>query len=281
MHSILFGLAVLLAFSLRWLIHFWPGKLHWQTALVFFTLPPLLLITTSAAIAWMGCGWMFGLPASMGSHFLAWIFLFWTTVCVVNLAWQTWQTLQAIKIHPLADWNGQKIRLLETDFPYSAQVGLWSPELVVSRGLLQLLNPEHIQAVLAHENAHLFYRDTWIFFWLGCLRRLTFWLPETENLWQELLWQRECRADRHGAQNCDPLLLAEALALVAQASVSNDLIPLAVPFHSQKDRLLARIDQLLTPSHFPKSNPLANRLGFLGLLAIAILPLILIPLHIK
>lgn len=281
MHSILFGLAVLLAFGLRWGIRFCPGKLHWQTALIFFTLPPLLLITTSAAIAWMGCGWMFGLPASMGSHLLAWIFLLWTTVCVVNLAWQTWQTLHAVKIHPLADWNGQKIRLLDTDFPYSAQVGLWSPELVVSQGLLQLLTPEQVDAVLAHENAHRFYRDTWTFFWLGCLRRLTFWLPETETLWQELLWQRECRADRHGAKNCDPLVLAEALATVAQSTLGQDPIPLAVPFHSQQNRLLSRIDQLLIPNHSPEFNPLANYLSFLGLLAIAILPLILTPLHIK
>jgi len=281
MHSILFGLAVLVAVGLRWGIRFWPGKLPWQTALIFFTLPPLLLITTSLAIAWMGCGWMFGLPASMGSHFLAWIFLLWAGVCVVNLAWQTWQTLQAVKIHPLADWNGQKIRLLDTAFPYSAQVGLWSPELVVSQGLLELLTPEQVDAVLAHENAHRFYRDTWTFFWLGCLRRLTFWLPETEALWQELLWQRECRADRHGAKNCDPLVLAEALALVAQSALGQAPIPLAVPFHSQNDRLLARIDQLLTPDNFRQSNFLSNCLCSLGLLAIAILPLILIPLHIK
>ncbi|AGF50392.1 slr0241 [Synechocystis sp. PCC 6803] len=281
MHSILFAIAVLIAFGLRWAIRCWPGGLSWSIALGFFALPPLLLITTSMAIAWMGCGWMFGFPASMGSHFLAWLFLLWTAVCVANLTWQTWQTLAAVKVHPLADWQGQKIRLLDTPFPYSAQVGLWSPELVVSQGLLKLLSPEQVNAVLAHENAHRFYRDTWTFFWLGCLRRLTFWLPETESLWQELLWQRECRADRHGAKNCDPLLLAEALALVSQNSIVANPIPLAVPFSGQQDRLLARIDHLLGFSITPDSHRLASWVGSFLLLVIAILPLILIPLHIK
>lgn len=63
MHSILFAIAVLIAFGLRWAIRCWPGGLSWSIALGFFALPPLLLITTSMAIAWMGCGWMFGFPA--------------------------------------------------------------------------------------------------------------------------------------------------------------------------------------------------------------------------
>ncbi|MBD2654153.1 M56 family metallopeptidase [Synechocystis sp. FACHB-383] len=281
MHSILFLMAVLIAFGLRWAIRYWPGKLDWPAALIFFALPPMLLISTSAAIAWMGCGWMFGLPVSMGSHLLAWIFLVWTGLSVLYLAGQTWQTLGAVQKYPISHWQGQKIRLLETDFPYSAQVGLWSPELVVSRGLLRLLTPEQIEAVLAHESAHLFYRDTWTFFCLGALRRLTFWLPETESLWQELLWQRECRADRHGANHCDPLVLAEALALVAQNAMVANPLPLGVPFAGQQDRLLARIDQLLSSPVAPSSHRFIAWGGSLLLLAIAVLPLILIPLHIK
>jgi hypothetical protein len=106
-------------------------------------------------------------------------------------------------------------------------------------------------------------------------------LPQTEALWQELLWQRECRADRKAAERCDPLVLAEALALVAQATITEDVMPLAVPFHRKGDRLLARIDQLLDFPQKTTSTPLEGYWTSFGFLAIAFLPLLFIPLHIK
>ena len=67
---------------------------------------------------------------------------------------------------------GKTARILETDFLYSAQIGFWQSELVVSQGLLKSLDSEHLNAVLAHEQAHVYYRDTFWFFWLGWLRTI-------------------------------------------------------------------------------------------------------------
>lgn len=281
MHGILFLLAMALAWGIRYGTKFWQGRLTWGAALTVFALPPLILISTSVAIVFMGCGQMFGVPARMGSHLLGWLFLLWTMVCFGILAWQTFKTVQSVQIHPQTSYQGQTLRLLTTEFPYSAQIGLWSPQLVVSQGLFNLLSPTHLTAVLAHENAHIFYRDTLTFFVLGSLRRLTVWLPQTEVLWQELLWQRECRADRKAAESCDPLVLAEALAIVAQTAIDQDPLPLAVPFHSQGDRLLARIDQLLALPPQVSSLPKNHYWVSFGFLAIAFLPLLFIPLHIK
>ncbi|MGA1622568.1 MAG: M56 family metallopeptidase [Synechocystis sp.] len=281
MHSVLFLLAVALAWGIRYGTKFWPGRLSWGAALAAFALPPLMLITTSGAIVVMGCGEMFGVPARMGSHLLAWLFLGWTTVCFLDLAWQTIKTLRSVQDQPQTCYQGQTMRLLATEFPYSAQIGLWSPELVVSQGLLHRLSPTHLAAVLAHENAHITYRDTLTFFVLGGLRRLTAWLPQTEALWQELLWQRECRADRKAAESCDPLVLAEALALVAQAAITEEVMPLAVPFHSQEARLLARIDQLLAPPSQVMATPLTRYWISFSVLAIALGPLLFIPWHSK
>lgn len=281
MHGILWILAIGVAWGIRYGAKFWQGRLSWSAALTAFALPPLILISTSLAIVFMGCGQMFGVPARMGSHLLAGLFLSWTLVCFVGLAWQTVRTLHLAQVHPQTHYQGQPIRLMETDFPYSAQIGLWSPELAVSRGLLNLLSPMHVAAVLAHENAHIVYRDTFTFFILGSLRRLTFWLPQTESLWQELLWQRECRADRKAAESCDPLVLAEALAIVAQTATHPNLMPLAVPFHTQGDRLVARIDQLLALPTKVETSPLTGYWVSFGFLAIALLPLLFIPLHIK
>jgi Zn-dependent protease with chaperone function len=281
MHGILFVLAVALAWGIRYSIKFWQGSLTWGAAITLFALPPLILISTSLAIALMGCGQMFGVPASMGSHLLGWLFLLWTTVSFGVLAWQTLKTVQAVQVHPQTIYQGQSVRLLATEFPYSAQIGLWSPKLVVSQGLLNLLAPTQLDAVLAHEQAHVFYRDTFTFFILGSLRKLTFWLPHTESLWQELLWQRECRADHKAVETCDPLVLAEALALVAQAAMAETIMPLAVPFHNPGDRLLDRIDQLLDIAPAVTTPPLTRYWTSFGLLTIAFLPLLFIPLHIK
>ncbi|MEY2985010.1 MAG: hypothetical protein RLZZ568_1627 [Cyanobacteriota bacterium] len=281
MHGILFILAIGLAWGIRYGTKLWTGRLSWGSALTAFAVPPLILISTSVAIVLMGCGQMFGVPARMGSHLLAWLFLGWTMVCCLGLAWQTIKTVRSVQNQPQIAYQGQLMRLLATEFPYSAQIGLWSPELVVSQGLFSLLSPTQLAAVLAHENAHITYRDTLTFFLLGSLRRLTFWLPQTEALWQELLWQRECRADRKAAESCDPLVLAEALALVAESAMMQAVMPLAVPFHTQGDRLLARINQLLDLPQRTTPPPLSRYWLSFRFLAIALVPLLFIPWHIK
>ncbi|MFM1841806.1 MAG: hypothetical protein RLZZ490_539, partial [Cyanobacteriota bacterium] len=115
MHGILFVLAITLAWGIRYGTKFWQGALGWGAALTVFALPPLILISTSLAIALMGCGEMFGVPARMGSHLLAWLFLGWTTVCVLNLARQTLKTLRSVQDQPQTEYQGQAIRLLATD----------------------------------------------------------------------------------------------------------------------------------------------------------------------
>jgi Zn-dependent protease with chaperone function len=103
---------------------------------------------------------------------------------------------------------------LNLEIPFAAQVGVWKPQLVVCRGLLEQLDEEHLRAVLAHEEAHRHYGDTLWMFAVGWLRHLSGWLPNTEVLWQELLTLRELRADRWAAQRVDPLVLGEALVQV-------------------------------------------------------------------
>jgi len=73
---------------------------------------------------------------------------------------------------------------------------------------LDTLDNAHLDAVIAHEQAH-FYWDTFWFFWLGWV--LHCHCCNTESLWQELLILREVRADHWAAQQVDPLLLAESL----------------------------------------------------------------------
>lgn len=248
---------------------------RWQQTLGAFLFPPLLLMITSLSVLCMGHhGTMLWRPVGwIGCH-IALGFLAFGGVYISYLLWQGWRSLQQVRTYPLATIADQSGRVLDTPALFAAQVGFWQPELVVSQGLLQSLEPEQIEAVLSHEQAHCHYRDTFWFFWLGYIRQLTFWLPQTEILWQELLLLRELRADRWAAQRVDALILSESLLLVvrsplitAPCAAFNDTTP--------QNRLEERIEALLSPDF----NDETKWLSWTWLLP-SLLPMLTVPFHI-
>ena len=194
MHSLMLLLALTIAVSLRWFLPSYQRR--WQTTLFFFFFPPLLLLMTVISVVCMGYrGQMLGYHSSLISYFSAIVWLVFALFCLIKLSYQTWQTHRDFSSYPLKKITAQKARVLAIDFPYSARVGFWKSQLIVTQGLLNLLDQEHLQAVLAHEQAHQEYHDTFWFFWLGWLRSMSSWLPNSENLWLELVFLRELRAD--------------------------------------------------------------------------------------
>lgn len=220
---------------------------RWQKSLFLFVCPPLVLLMTALAVLSMGTkGEMLGLQASWFSYWLAVGFIAWGILMGIQLMNQLWQSQHRIDALSQQVVMGKIARILEDDFPYSAQVGFWQPELVVSRGLLKTLDDIHLEAVIAHEQAHLNYRDTFWFCILGWLKTFTVWLPNTEKLWQELLLLREMRADRYATQKVDPLVLAESLLYLAKAPFkSPDYCSLSFSCSIRSSRLGERIDAIL------------------------------------
>ncbi len=246
-------IVILIVLGIAWQLRQWsiPQSGVWsdraQQCLFLFLFPPLLLLTTAVAIICMGFhGTMLGVKASWIGYSIAVGFVVVAGCLLLNLADQGDRSLRQLRKYPQQDILSHTARIVDFDFPYRAQIGFWHSELVISRGLLTSLDAEHIEAVLAHEQAHAYYRDTFWFFWLGWLRNLTMWLPNTELLWQELLLLRELRADRQAAETVDYLLLAESLLTVAQAPTTSSTI-LSASFNDLQfsDRLSARIDFLL------------------------------------
>lgn len=248
---------------------------RWHRALLIFLLPPLLLCQTGLAVLWMGPqGEMLGCQAGWWGYWLALGGLTWAGILWLILAISAWQSVQQVRRCQLME--GRTARILERPVLFCAQIGFWQPELVVSEGLLQTLTPEGLDAVFAHEQAHYYYRDTFWFFWLGWLRRLTAWLPQTEALWQELLLLRELRADRWAAQKVDPLLLAETLLLVAShGAIASEDICAAFSCAAPRNRLLERIDALLEPAD---TAPQASSWSWSWVL-LSLLPLVMVPFH--
>lgn len=286
-------LLVLVAiFTIAWLLRYirWRSLSHgesttnchhpdWQTTLVIFLLPPLLLITNAIAIIWMGPhGRMVWMGNDWLSYDLAICFLGYASVNLLVLASSGWRMLHQIRTYSLVTIGERRVRILDLATPYSAQIGFWEPELVITQGLLDTLTPDRLEAVLAHEQAHYHYRDTWCFFWLGWLRQMTSWLPQTAAIWQELTLLRELRADRWAADRTDPLLVAEALlAIVQTPPIFAENICAAFSQTATTDRLTQRITALLDrPTSLDA--PAADYQTWAWLL-LAFLPFITIPFH--
>jgi Zn-dependent protease with chaperone function len=221
--------------------------LRWNLTRSRLVLPPLLLFTTSVSIVWMG---PHGRMVWVGNDWLSYnLAIGWLGIAgfyLLKLTCTGWQMLQQVRTYPTTQLGGKKVRILNLPTPYIAQIGFWQPELVITQFILDNLSTEHLAAVLAHEQAHYRYRDTWCFFWLGWIRQITAWLPQTEAMWQELLVLRELRADRWASRQTDPLLVAEALLLVVQnTSIFTEDFCTAFSQIAPADRLTQRIEALL------------------------------------
>jgi Zn-dependent protease with chaperone function len=226
----------------------WENR--WYRALLVFLLPPFLILSTALALLCMGSrGQMMGLPSGWISYAIAALFLLYSLVRILRSSLQGFSASQKISAYPTQLHLGQLVYVLEVPNIFAAQIGFWQPKLVVSKGLLNEFDSLHLNAVLKHEEAHLFYRDTFWFFGLGCLRQITQWLPNTEILWQELLLLRELRADRWATTQVDALVLAESLLWsVRDLSQSSDSFAVALNGFSSLSRLEERIEMLLDES---------------------------------
>jgi Zn-dependent protease with chaperone function len=221
---------------------------RWRQVLFLFLFPPLLLNMTAIAVLCMGPqGKMVNWQTGSFSYVSAIIYIAFVAFMCIKLAYQGWQSVKSARTCPRVNIDGHEVRLLDAGVLFAGQIGFWQPELVVSEGLVQTLSPEHLETVLAHEQGHYHYRDTFWFFWLGWMRSCTAWLPNTDTLWQELLILRELRADGYAAAKVDPLLLAESLLLVvSNTPVISDICCAALGSHGTGDRLEQRIEALLT-----------------------------------
>ncbi|OUL33098.1 peptidase M56 BlaR1 [Nostoc sp. T09] len=264
-----------------WLRSTWIGpeenwNLRWRRSLFLFLFPPLLLFMTAIAVLCMGPqGKMGGMYTGWGSYLLALIYLGFFSILCIKHAILGWRSVESARNCPLVNFGQRQIRLLNTGALFAGQIGFWHPELVVSQGLLQTLSAEHLESVLAHEQGHYHYRDTFWFFWLGWVRSCTAWLPNTDSLWEELLVLRELRADGYAASQVDPLLLAESLLLVVSSTPVLSEICCAALGSPSADRLEQRIEALLAP---PEPIPAAQLHSWNGFL-LAFLPLITVIFH--
>ncbi|MEO1185417.1 MAG: M56 family metallopeptidase [Cyanobacteria bacterium J06636_27] len=250
MHLLIIFAALLVAGTIRYHCTRSIGRWNerWHKALFFFLFPPLLIFTTTFALLFMGPqGTMGGLQTGCYSYVIALLAIVFFAIVLIKQLWQGWLSVNSLRDCREANIAGKKVRLLDTEALFAGQIGFFKPELVLSSGLLETLSSNHLETVLAHEQGHYYYRDTFWFFWLGWMRECTSWLPNTEALWEELLTLRELRADAHAVSSVDPLLLAESLLMVVNSPLISSEVFCAALGSPGAKRLEERVEALLSP----------------------------------
>ena len=117
--------------------------------------------------------------------------------------------------------------------------GLFKPTVFISRGALEVLDDDELEAALCHERAHVLGRDTLMLFALSLARDLA---PYGNGAALEAFkTAREANADRAAASNAGSLSLAAALvALARPGPTPQGVLPMA-----KRDTLRWRMQALL------------------------------------
>ncbi|MDP3488437.1 MAG: M56 family metallopeptidase, partial [Bacillota bacterium] len=113
----------------------------------------------------------------------------------------------------------------ENCYPNAYVRGYKSPRIVVTSGLLELLDNEELQGVLAHELAHVRRRDNYLN-WVFIFRELTFFSPFAQVAYAGFSQAREEAADIIATSGSDERSLALASALIKVAKRAQELIQL-------------------------------------------------------
>ena len=110
-----------------------------------------------------------------------------------------------------------EILVLPAGVPGAFVTGARKHRILVSRELLKTLDAAELEAILAHEIAHLEARDCQVMFGAGLLRDLVAWNPVAHLAFHHLVIDRELEADRRAASMTGhPLAVASSLLKVCE-----------------------------------------------------------------
>jgi Zn-dependent protease with chaperone function len=104
-----------------------------------------------------------------------------------------------------------RVEVIDDPEPFSFTYGLVSTGVALSRGLIESLGPEQLDAVLAHERYHVRNADTLKMIVARAAPAAFFFLPALGYLRTRYLAGRELAADRHATRTNGPRPLAGAL----------------------------------------------------------------------
>lgn len=140
------------------------------------------------------------------------------------------------------------VKLLPERVPGAFVTGGRSPRILISPALIESLKPDELDAILAHELAHIAARDLPVMVVAGLLRDLVAWNPVAHLALRRLVAEREFEADRQAAAvTGKPLAVASSLVKMCElmrARARFEPRP-ALAFLRNRGRLRRRVANLL------------------------------------
>ena len=132
--------------------------------------------------------------------------------------------------------------LIDHDQPFAFTFGLGVPRIAVSRGLVEHLSPEELEAVVTHERYHVRARDPLKLVVARTAARTCFFLPAVGHLVARYLAGRELAADRRSLRDQGRPALAGALFKVVAGPSWEELDTAAAM--AGPELLAVRVEQL-------------------------------------
>lgn len=130
---------------------------------------------------------------------------------ICRACWGQWKVHKVIKLvspceHPqvlkMVEILAKKLRIqaprlatFHSGQPYAASLFWKKPVILLSSWMLETLDEEELETVLAHEMAHMYRRDNRMVLLGGILKDVLFFLPTIRQTWQKFLIDLETAAD--------------------------------------------------------------------------------------
>lgn len=106
----------------------------------------------------------------------------------------------------------QQLQIVASKEPAAMTIGFWKPRIILSTGLLHMLEPGELQAVIEHERSHLNHRDPLAIFLLSVLSKAMWYIPIFAWLESKYPLMIELRADQYAiSRMSQPADLGSAL----------------------------------------------------------------------
>lgn len=184
-------------------------------------------------------------------------------------------TLQAL-IERLAARRGIMapcVRLCPYNQPLAFTQGLRRPVILLSTWMVDHLDRQELEAVLAHELEHVARRD-YLVIWLATMLRDAFcYVPTSWAAYRQLRQEKEIACDERASRLTHrPLALASALAKVWQHSIEGPHFNLAQPLVGANEAIDNRIQRLLNRT---EPAPRSERARFVVLSISVVTPVLL------
>jgi len=142
-----------------------------------------------------------------------------------------------------------RVRIVSFARPQALIYGIWQPTLLLSAWMEEHLDQEELEAVLAHELAHI-RRVDYLINWIALfIRDAFFYLPPVRAIYTQLQQERELACDDLVTQMTHrPLALASALTKVWLHLTESSPTTLAQTLVGTQQGLEYRIERLLSAS---------------------------------